>query len=757
MKRMNYFLLILTFLALLFGVTTVFARKPPPPPPPVVTVVSRWTPQEQLVSDSSLNPSDIRTVNLQMSARSDRQFWAMDISCIVSQLGVFESIGPIMTWAGGWSAGTSPHHSDVTVSYFGNDGTNDRIYATITRVGASNSPMGLNGTTYAEFLFNLELTLTEGLVGTNTISITCDKLLFLDRNGASLGNTTLSNTNNLTIRDGYVISGSAARQGNSDQSEIDVSCEHVETGNTYVANTETIQTFDSKGRLISEIKGLFSFSNAFESSDPLRDFGLYKCTHTSKFGGTEDTVYLKGISYINLQTPDYTLQPITLRSGNTNISGTSATKIDIDDFIPITTHWQDSVTSLSNGDVNGDGFTNETDLAITAGNVGLSNVSGGVLMDHVLYSVARDYNGTFPNNTLVMGDVFSGDVSTLNSDRVFWPQISPDGSQVAYYGSSTNYYDKKGRLLPSAKGARSSQVVEGLLVGNTSSFSGSLLASGRNFAPSWSPSGGQIAYVCSWDGFQNGIEGYYYNNGNICIVDASSGTVQTIIPPDATSTYAEIFPPTWYDETTLVYAGNTDNGECPDQLCYYDMLTNTHGLLGDNKDGINDGVNDGVNGVDGSSTFANMPIIIRKSDSLSYLFYRYFTSGSSELRMGTIAYDSATGLWSGGVSSLTVNTAPADRYHEQIDTTGDSEKDIHYYDVSPMLDVMYYGFGDYQFHNLYLMDGTPFSWTQGDDHSVDGFIGYPTINEYNNVWDGFDELTAGTDFHAFRATFDWLP
>jgi hypothetical protein len=746
MKRLQHILLPLTFIIFLSGVSIVFAKKTPPPPPPAVTVVSRWTPQEQLVSDMITNASgtyaDTRTVNLQMSARTDRQFWAMDISCTLNIDNVFET-SPQMTWAGAW--GTSGDtYQDITISYFDDSVNPNRINATITRIGASNSPMGLNGTTYTEFLFDLKLTIKQGLTGTNTVIIACDELSFLDRNGASLGTAVLDNSNNLTIRDGYVISGSASRQGNNNQSDIEVSCKH-DDGNLYVTTTETTDILNSKGKVIGTIGGQFSFSNdANNASEPLRDFGLYKCTFTSKIGGTDDAPYLQGTSYINLQTSQYTLQEVTLRTGDTNISGSAPAPdniIDTDDFLAITANWQDPVTPFEDGDVNGDGFANEVDLAITAGNVGLEDsdieAEDDVLMDHVLYSVARDYNGAFPNNTLVMGDVFSGDVSTLNSDRVLWPQVSPDGSQIAYYGSSTKYYDKKGRLLPDSNKAVQTVIEEGIIVGNTSSFSGSLIAGGKNFAPSWSPSGNKIAYVCSWDDTGDYNQpSFQFNNGNICVVNASGGSIQTIIPNGSISTYAEVFPPAWYDETTLIYAGNSQSVICADELCYYDFLTNTHGKVEFTYE------------VDGENTFANMPIMNRQSDGLSYLFYRHFTNSSTAIHMGPIEYSG--GVWSGGVLDTTLNT---NTQHEEVIAS----VDVHYYDVSPMMDVMYYGFGEYLFHNLYFVDGSPFTWSDGEDHIVDGFIGYPTINLDNpeQIWNVTED--SPTDFHAFRATFDWIP
>ena len=731
MKHKHYVMFTLALIMLLLSVAPVMAKKKKKqyvPPPPAVTVVSRWTPQEQLVSVSG----DTRTVNLQMSARASRQFWAMEISCLVNQPNIFEPTGQTMTWAGGWLNGNlGTNHQDITtilaLPYY--DNSTNRINASITRVGASNSPVGVNGASYTEYLFNLELTLAEGLVGTNVIGITCDKLAFFDRNGVSLGSVTLSNTNNLIVRDGYVISGSVARQGTTNKNDISVVCTHDGTGDAH-----TIITANNTGN--------FSFSNDVNTpSNPLRNFGLYDCRFTSFIGGNDNQPLLKGRSWINLQTPDYTLQPITLRTGDTLKIGDGIT---VADFPLITGNWLSTQTVYTDGDVNGDGQVNGTDLVLTAGNIGLpvvdcDGVSCYQQLDHVVYSIARDFNGTFPNNTLVMGDTVSGDVNVLNSSRTFWPQVSPNGSQIVYYGTSISYFDKKGRYLPSASGAVRSSVSEGLKVGNTINFSGGQLASGKNFAPSWSPSGDQIAYVCTWDDTGDVTRpGYQYNNGDICVINASGGTIQTIIPNGAKSTFTEVFPPAWYNETTLVYAGNTANTICPDQLCYYDMLTNTHGLI------------DIQYGVNGSSTFANMPVIIRKSSTLSYLFYRRFdNSNNTELRMGPIEYSG--GAWSGGVVDSDINTPTQ---HEQVD----SSSNVNYYDVSPMLDVMFYGFGDNLFHNRYFVDGSPFSWTSGDGHIVDGFVGYPTVNLDNTDinWNGFTEDN-GTDFHAFRATFDWLP
>ena len=737
MHRTRFIVIIITLLSLLISVSTISAKKKEPPPP-AVTLLSRWTPQEQLVSDIGIDGVP-RTVNLQMSARADKQIWAMDISCLLNLPGIFDedSADQSMTWGNSWLVGNdATNHFDSTqdsdagdagIQYY--DSVTERINATITRVGATNSPIGVNGATYTEFLFDLQLDVSEGLVGTSVVNIACDTLTFLDRNGNSLGETVHTNTNDLTIREGYILSGNVSRQGTDNVAEILTDCEHLDTNNMYEATTP-----------VDGLSDAFSFSTD-GSSDPLRDFGLYDCKFYSTFGGTEDLVYPWGRTFINLQTPTYMLQPVMLRTGDADENGF----ITIEADIPfITGNWLDTEPAFTNGDVNGDGIVNEVDLALAAGNVGLSF---GYRLDHIFYSVARDFNGTFPNNSLVLGDVFSGSVSPVNSDRAFWPQVSPDGSKIAYYAESKINVDKKGRPTTNPKKIVQTITEEGVFVADTTTFEGIMLVEGNNFAPSWSPSGGQIAYVCSWDGIQNNIEGYFYNNGNICVVDASGGIAQTIIPDGAMSTYAEVFPPAWYNETTLVYGGNSDHPLCPDQLCYYDMLTDTHGLLT-------------INGVNGTTIFANMPVI-KEYQNVTYLFYRYFDNTDSELRMGTAVYDSGTNSWAAsGVQSLAPGT---NAQHEFVDNT---DGGVHYYDVSHLLDVMFYEFGENEFHNRYFIGFAP-GWDTGEDHIVDGFIGYPTLSFVNQsdqanddpfgVWDGFDELTAGTDFHAFRPTIDWIP
>lgn len=757
MKAKKYILLLTLLILMLMVTTSAYAqRRRGAPPPPYATMNIRWTPEEQLVSITA----DPRDVTMSMSVSTDRQFWAMDISCLVTPINevnqsididVFEASSTVQTmqWDPGVTEGASAvigeNHFDSTqdsdagdtgIQYY--DATTNRINATVTRVGASNQPIGMNGVNYTQTLFNLRLRIVEDLTGVAKINLTCDKVSLLNRDGESVGDAgkvvATNYENTLLLRAGYVIRGSAIRQATDFKEDIQVTCTNQTSSNTYVTDTEYILILGRRGVIISEIAGLFTFENAFGSdTDPLREFGLYKCVYMSNMDGDDDPIFLQGVTYINLQTPEYTIQPVVLPAGDTDSDNT----IDANDFVAITTNWQSTVTAFENGDVNGDGMTNEVDLSITAGNVDLSDSPNEVMLDHVLYSAARDYNGEFPNNTMAMGGRLSGQVNPLSDLRTFWPNVSPDGSQVAYF--------TKGFVTIRVGRRGSAQVLQqGLAVSPLDTFASTTLIEGLNFAPLWSPSGGQIAYICTWETESNsqGIIGYEYNNGNLCITSATGGTSQTIIPPGAASTYAEIFPPAWYDESTLVYAGNEDHPTCPDQLCYYDFLTGVHDILT-------------VDGIEGSTNKANMPIIIRHYSGVNFLFYRQFTTSTSEIRMGTLVYDSASNSWSGGAIDSVVSS---DELHELVDgTTGG----VSYFDVSPMLDVMFYEFGDTQFTNVYFEDLNPgpgYEWNQEDKHLIDGFIGYPMTDlDTAIIWNG-DELSGfGTDFHAYKATFDWIP
>lgn len=747
MKAKKYIILLTLLILMLMATTSTYAqRRRGAPPPPYATMNIRWTPEEQLVSITD----DPRDVTLSMSVSTDRQFWAMDISCLVIPADVFEASSSVQTmlWDPSITEGASEiigeNHFDSTqdsdagdtgIQYY--DAATNRINATVTRVGASNQPIGMNGVNYTQTLFNLRLRIVENLTGVANISLICDKISLLNRDGQSVGTPgTVINVNyenTLILRAGYVIRGSALRQATQFKQDIQVTCTNQASSNTYVTDTEYIIVRGRRGVIVSVIAGLFTFENAFGSdTEPLREFGLYKCVYMSNMDGDDDPIFLQGVTYINLQTPEYTIQPVVLPAGDTD----SDNVIDASDFVAITTNWQSPVTAFENGDVNGDGMTNEVDLSITAGNVDLSDSPNEVMLDHVLYSAARDYNGEFPNNTMAMGGRLSGQVNPLSNLRTFWPNVSPDGSRVAYF--------TKGFITIRVGRRGSAQILQqGLSVSSLNTFASTMLIEGLNFAPSWSPSGGQIAYICTWETGSNnqGIIGYEYNNGNLCITSASGGATRTIIPPGAASTYAEIFPPAWYNESTLVYAGNEDHPECPDSLCYVDLITGAHEELV-------------VNGIDGNNNKANMPVIVRHYNGEEFLFYRYFTDSTSELRMGTLDYDSAGNSWaSSAVQSLAVGN---DELHELVDgTTGG----VSYFDVSPMLDVMFYKFGDTQFTNLYFEDLSPgYEWNQSEKHIVDGFIGYPMTDlDTSTIWNG-DELSGfGTDFHAYKATFDWIP
>lgn len=652
-----------------------------------------WQPGEQLTSISG----DTRYVELQIFAQGNVQFWAVDLTCSVG-FGT-ELLNPVLTWGPEWETEGVDFYEYLPVNFF-QYGT---LKASATRLGADNTPMGLNGAEYDMVLLTIKFEV--GDLDFNSLVVPFCSASFLNRNGEVVLSALQYNYDPLTITVGYNIRGKVVRQGYYSHSNIEVSCQNLQTTHVYTTFTD--------------FYGNFSFGGAFyKTSNPLRDKGQYRCTFTSKVNGTtEDTLYLRERAEIDLQTADYYLLPLKLKAGDIDRSAGQADAVNVNDLALVTANWSgfNYVTPYSTGDATGDGLVNQNDLALVAGNVGRTDATPPAY-GHVLYGLARDLNDTFPNSRLWQGDRSAGEVQSafLSYNRDFWPAVSPDGSTVVF--TRIDLYGRHHLYRSSLEYPFATQFTP-------------VSFTREAFAPSWSTDGKRIGFICSW---KDALSGYEYNEGNVCVLNTSDifGNSLTTARTDA-----KIYPPAWYNATMFIYAGTPSNTVCPNRLCYYDFATNQGGIV--NVGGLN--ANDRV----------DMPVIA-KYNGVSYLFYRYYNNSSQtyNVRAGVITYDGTT-IAGGVTSNLATGT------HEGVDNTTGAD----YYTVSPTLDVMYYLFNSYTFKNVInqnlAMTGD-WSWSAAVNHGVDGFVGNPNAIVGSSIlWDG--SLNNPTLLHAYRATMDWLP
>src|SRR5690606_10696589 len=202
-------------------------------------------------------------------------------------------------------------------------------------------------------------------------------------------------------------------------------------------------------------------------------------------------------------------------------------------------------------------------------------------------------------------------------------------------------------------------------------------------------------------------------------------------------TGVKIYPPAWFDNNVIIYAGtpNNSNFNCQRTLCFIDLATGASGevvasLLVDGND------------------VADMPGVGSLTDGSKALFYRFDDGTSNSLLVRPII--SYTGSF--GVDAAVTVATPS------------GGNDIDFYNVSPMMDVMYYEstITNGVFRTLDVFTSLDFNvngtlssddWTNVGDHRVDGFVGNITTSTFGGAWSG----TGPTVYHAQRATFDWVP
>jgi hypothetical protein len=662
---------------------------------PSLRVNPIWLPGQQLTSRADL--SDPRTVDLQVFVTGNTQFWAVDMIC---QFGTSAELKtPVITWGPDWGI------SEINFVAYSPPGnfTNGIYRVSASRLGATTKPLGINGSNYNLLLFTITFNVAD-LEYPTAVYPYCYQANFLNRNGEISVYGYQEAYDLLTINVGYSIRGKATRQGNVYHHNIEVRCTNLNTNHVFTA--------------LTDYYGNYTLGGAYARSlNPLRELGTYSCEYQSKITGNEDKQYLHELVLLNLSSPDFYLMPVTLKAGDVN-SVASPDLIDNHDFSMVTSNWAGAAYLGANaaGDVQGDGYINQVDLAIVTGNVTLGDAPP-LRSGRVGYGMARDYDATFPNSHIWWGAARAGAVQlwvpATYATRDFWPAVSPNGKEVVYTGLGL---DNQHRLFVS-----SAEYPGAVPLTPYYAFTK------PSFAPSWSTDGKRIAFICSW---KDAVSGYEYNEGDVCVMnrgDALGTTLTTI------GTKAKIYPPAWVNDTTLIYAGLPSNTLCPNKLCFYDIERNQSGVVP-------------LSAVSGANR-ADMPVI-QQHPTGQYLFYRYYDNGATAytVRVGTVSY--SAGVFTGGVTGALVNGS-----HEVVDnTTG-----VDYYAVSPSLDVMFYTFNALEFRNLIQTAlGSNFTWDPPAIHYVDGFTGNPnSVIGTNFLWDG--NLSNPTLLHAYRATFDWMP
>jgi hypothetical protein len=737
---------------------------------PQLSLYVNWTPKEQLTSfdENGINgieTSEERFVTAQIYVNSNVQFWALDLSCRIgtgAELELVDVTYPSGTWDTPEPDNqylANPGLGVLQSRYNPSPGVAGGFLAlTITRVGNNTPPVGINGVSTSLHVATLRFKV-KNRVSDAAVPTTCTIIRTLDRNGRQALVGRLGSFTNLFVRIGYTLKGTALRQGAVNNLNIQVICTHLATESEYIAYTLS--------------NGTFTFGGATLTSQPnhLRHYGLYECIYQSDldddFVLVEDNAdrhFLRAKSYINLTTPRYQLMPVTIRPGDFDpaydpLAPTPPNNlIDLNDLNVITGNFNTVQTIFTKGDANGDTRVNQSDLALVASNVGLEDVPA-IVSEHALYSLGTDYNATFafPNSRVQMGTPESGAIvrrNPVSATRDFWATLSPDGSEYAY-------------VSVNAAGLHS------LMIGNMVNGAGvaTRLPVGfrypHSLAPSWSPDGSLLAWVC---GESDDLVGIHFNEGHLCYRnrgDILGNSVTILKSADGTDINTEIFPPAWFSYPlgdgigyALIYSDN-------ETLKYYDLTSNIGGVLSDLPVG------------------ADMPVVVNHWTGDSFLFYRFDTNtnplnppayrlhvarlelGNTYLvdtDSGNIIPDGLTFATAAPFGTAGTSAAPdAEGVHMVVDSTNSVE----YYDVSPMLDIMLYTniAGD-NITNLYF-EASPdptdpplldiHFWSSPLLHFVDGNIGSPLeiIGSFGNEWTGDD--SDPTMYHAQRVTFDWVP
>lgn len=712
-------------LLLLMGSVTALGQQPG------ATLSVTWRPGAQL---SSVVDDD-RYVDLEFALVSNVPFWAINLSCVIgsgAQLSPYPSSADFITWGPEWT-GSGPGSYLAQGSYASNGTMN---YA-VTRVGSQLSAIGNPGAMQRFLLLTARFRVNT-LSSAANVAVNCRTFDLLDRDGNVVLRPTRAPVTPLSLRPGYSIEGTILRQGSRTHSNISILC------NNYPNGASNPPSSNSPYSTTTDARGVFRFNN-------LREQGLYQCSATSNLSAGLNAQFLSTEFSFELATPTLRLQPYSLKPGDFDSNQT----INAADLSLLTGNWQVTLpTAFLAGDANGDRRVDQADLALVAGNVGLS---GSRQQSHVIYGIGRNYDPrfAFPNSRIWTGIAGESSVSQMTNNsntRDFWPALSPDGTKLAYVTQDA----RSGRFYLQVMDVATRRVTR-LTPANFAWDA---------FAPSWSPDGARLAFLCSWQALDGGYE---YNQAYLCFqnADDTRGTSFALPRVLGQPVKAKIFPPAWLNLQS-VWIGGWDSPGTPcayGTICIYDssmpegqQLMFPRGLASET--------------LESGADIVDMPVITRTGSGVSFLTYRYISDDLSRTNyLGILRIDSYLPASNGiaTISSLTARTSETHTLNWGIVHTS-----IAYFDVSPTMDLIYTAHVTdpvFTFIAPYptieaTLEGppSPGAWSSSSavTYRIDSQVQQPlwqsgAFGGPGIPWDWKQERTSPTLFHIYRFTYDAVP